>query len=78
MLEVGSHRGFQVTVRRRGRLRLKLKTKKPSTEAGLFVCDVAFTNGVRRHPAKLGGNGRRAREVIPAAIQAEVKTSASA
>ncbi|GAB3385525.1 hypothetical protein GCM10027432_18350 [Lysobacter fragariae] len=31
-----------------------------------------------RYPARDGGNGRRAREVMPAAIQAEVITSAAA
>jgi hypothetical protein len=33
---------------------------------------------LRRYPARNGGNGRRAREVMPAAIQAEVITSAAA
>jgi hypothetical protein len=51
------------------------ETQKPSAEAGFRENEKAIA---RRYPAGWSGCGRRAREVIPAAMRAEVRTSASA
>ena len=52
----------------------RAKTKKPSARLGFF----GDTRWRRRLPSRNAGCGRRARDVMPAAMRAEVRTSASA
>ncbi|BBD79854.1 hypothetical protein ALSL_1195 [Aerosticca soli] len=52
-----------------------VETKEPGTRAGFFVVDIDETLATA-YPAECRSSGRRAREVMPAAMRALVRTVA--
>jgi hypothetical protein len=62
------------SLRRLPRKKSKTKTKKPGAKAG-FIVDTHETRATA-YPAECPYNGRRARDVIPAAARALVSTLA--